>query len=58
MSRLSFKQCRQPIKFDDKHISRRTGKKILLDIDTDDEPHDCPIWKNNSQQQQKSDQSQ
>jgi hypothetical protein len=51
MSSLSRKQCGQPITFDNKHISQRTGKKIPLDIDTD-EPHDCPALRNGQQQQQ------
>jgi hypothetical protein len=37
--------CGKPIKFDDKWVSERTGKKIPLDADTE-EPHDCPVWKN------------
>ena len=49
-SLLSCRQCGKPIKFDDKHISERSGKKIPLDLDTD-EPHDCPVWKNGQQQQ-------
>jgi hypothetical protein len=43
--------CGKPIKFDDKWISERTGRKIPLDVDTD-EPHDCPVRRSNSQQQQ------
>jgi hypothetical protein len=31
-------------------ISQKTGKKIPLDIETN-EPHDCPVRKNNTQQQ-------
>jgi hypothetical protein len=46
---LYCKQCDEPIKFDDEHTSERTGKKIPLDIDTD-EPHDCSVWR--SQQEQ------
>jgi hypothetical protein len=38
---IASKLCRVPIKFDDKHVSQRTGKKIPLDFDTE-EPHDCP----------------
>ena len=34
-------QIGQPITFDNKHISQRTGKKIPLDVDTQ-EPHNCP----------------
>ena len=50
MSSLSCRLCGEPIKFNDKHISERSGKKIPLDIDTE-EPHDCPVW-NGSQQYQ------
>jgi hypothetical protein len=45
------RQCGKPIKFDDKWISERTGRKIPLDVDTE-EPHDCPVRRSNSQQQQ------
>ena len=31
MSSLACRQCGQPIKFDDKRVSQRTGKKIPLD---------------------------
>ena len=41
MSSISCRQCGQPITFDNKHISQRTGKKIPLDVDTQ-EPHNCP----------------
>jgi hypothetical protein len=44
---LSCRQCGKPITFDNKHISQRTGKKIPLDVETN-EPHDCPA---RSQQQ-------
>ena len=44
------RQCQNPIKFNDKYISQRTGKKIPLDVDTN-EPHDCPVMKNGQQQQ-------
>jgi hypothetical protein len=37
------------ITFDNDLISERTGKKISLDVDTE-EPHDCHVWKSNSQQ--------
>jgi hypothetical protein len=47
-SSLSCNLCGQPITFDNKHISHRTGKKIPLDVDTD-EPHDCPEWKGSQQ---------
>ena len=33
-SSLSCKFCGEPITFDDKHISQRTGKKIPLDVET------------------------
>jgi hypothetical protein len=48
---LSCKLRGEPIKFDDKHISERTGKKIPLDIETN-EPHDCPVRRDQPQQQQ------
>jgi hypothetical protein len=48
---LSCRLCGEPIKFDDKHISKTTGKKTPLDADTD-EPHDCPAWRSSNNQQQ------
>jgi hypothetical protein len=42
MMSLLCRLCGEPIKFDDKRVSERTGKKIPLDIETN-EPHDCPI---------------
>jgi hypothetical protein len=42
--------CNKPITFDNKHISQRTGKKIPLDIETN-EPHDCPARRDQPQQQ-------
>ena len=48
---LLCRLCGEPIKFDDKHISERTGKRIPLDVDTE-EPHNCSVWKSSSQQQQ------
>ena len=42
---LLCRLCGERIKFDDKHISERTGKRIPLDVDTE-EPHDCPARKN------------
>ena len=42
------RQCGQPITFDDKHISQRTGKKIPLDVETN-EPHDCPAHRQQTQ---------
>jgi hypothetical protein len=50
-SSLSCRQCGQPIIFDDKHVSQRTGKKIPLDPGTN-EPHDCPVRRDQLQQQQ------
>jgi hypothetical protein len=47
---LVCRQCGQPITFDNKHISQRTGKKIPLDPGTN-EPHDCPIRRDQPQQQ-------
>jgi hypothetical protein len=41
--------CGERIKFDDKHISQRTGKRIPLDVDTE-EPHDCPARREQQQQ--------
>jgi hypothetical protein len=41
---LHCKQCDEPIKFDDEHISERTGKKIPLDLDTDNS-HNCSVWR-------------
>lgn len=40
----------QPITFDNKRISQRTGKKIPLDPETN-EPHDCPVRRDQPQQQ-------
>jgi hypothetical protein len=51
MSNILCRQCQNPIKFDDKHVSQRTGKKIPLDIETG-EPHDCPVRRDQPQQQQ------
>jgi hypothetical protein len=48
---LSCRLCGEPIKFDDKYVSHRTGRKVPLDVDTD-EPHDCPVWTNGHQQSQ------
>ena len=50
-SSLTCRQCNQPITFDNKHISQRTGKKIPLDPTTN-EPHDCPVRRDNLQPQQ------
>ena len=49
-SLLSCRLCGNPIKFDDKHVSQGTGKKIPPDIDTE-ELHDCPVWKGSQQYQ-------
>jgi hypothetical protein len=54
---LLCRLCGERIKFDDKHISERTGKKIPLDVDTE-EPHECPAWKEQQQQGQQSQQQQ
>ena len=51
MSSLSCRLCGQPITFDNQHISQRTGKKIPLDPGTN-EPHDCPVRRDQPQQQQ------
>jgi hypothetical protein len=45
---LACRQCGQPITFDNKHISQKTGKKIPLDPDTN-EPHDCPVRRDQPQ---------
>jgi hypothetical protein len=42
MSSLTCRQCGQPITFDNKHISQRTGKKIPLEVETND---CCPARK-------------
>jgi hypothetical protein len=49
---LVCRQCGQPITFDNKHISQRTGKKIPLDVETN-EPHDCPVREDQQQQGQR-----
>jgi hypothetical protein len=50
-SSILCRQCNQPITFDNKHISQRTGKKIPLDVETN-EPHDCPVRRDQPQTQQ------
>lgn len=50
MSSLSCRQCGEPITFDSKHISQKTGKKIPLDVATN-EPHDCPVRREQQQSQ-------
>ena len=57
MSSLVCRQCGQPITFDNRHISQRTGKKIPLDVETN-EPHDCPVKRDQPQQQLQGQQSQ
>jgi hypothetical protein len=54
---LLCRLCGERIKFDDKHISERTGKKLPLDVDTE-EPHDCPARKEQQQQSQQIQQTQ
>ena len=46
---LLCRLCGERIKFDDKHVSERTGKRIPLDVDTE-EPHDCPARRDQQQQ--------
>jgi hypothetical protein len=50
LSSLACRQCGQPITFDSKHISQRTGKKIPLEVETN-EPHDCPARREQQQAQ-------
>ena len=57
MSNLSCRQCGQPITFANKHISQRTGKKIPLDIATN-EPHDCQVRGDQQRQQVQQSQTQ
>jgi hypothetical protein len=38
------KYCDAEITFDDRHTSQRIGKKIPLDVETE-EPHKCAVWK-------------
>jgi hypothetical protein len=57
MSSILCRQCQNPTKFDDKHISQRTGKKVPLGVETN-EPHDCPVRRDQQQQVQQSYQSQ
>jgi hypothetical protein len=47
---LASKTTENQSSFDDKHISERTGKKIPLDLDTE-EPHNCPVRRSQQQQQ-------
>jgi hypothetical protein len=51
MSSVVCRLCGQPITFNNKHVSQKTGKKIPLDVDTQ-EPHDCPIRRDQQQQGQ------
>ena len=46
---LLCRLCNQQITFDNKHKSQRTGKKIPLDPGTN-EPHDCPVRRDQPQQ--------
>ena len=55
MSSILCIQCNQPITFDNKHISQKTGKKIPLDPGTN-EPHDCPVRRDQPPMQQQSQQ--
>jgi hypothetical protein len=55
MSSLACKTCGGPIKFDDKHVSQRTGKKVPLDVETG-ERYDCPAQRDQQQQGQQSQQ--
>jgi hypothetical protein len=51
MSKSSFCYlCGKPIKFDNEYINEKTGKKILLDAETN-EPHNCPVRSQQEQQQ-------
>jgi hypothetical protein len=50
LSSIVCRQCGKPITFDSKHISQRTGKKIPLDVETN-EPHDCPARREQAQAQ-------
>lgn len=50
--KLHCNLCDEPIKFDGEHISERTGKKIPLDLETD-EPHDCPVWRSEQHKQRR-----
>ena len=38
---LYCRLCNAEITFSDEYVSERTGKKIPLDLETE-EPHDCP----------------
>jgi hypothetical protein len=51
MSDITCRQCGQPITFDNKHFSQKTGKKTPLDVETN-EPHDCPVRRDQPLQQQ------
>jgi hypothetical protein len=48
---LLCRLCGVRIKFDGKHISEITDKRIPLEVDTE-EPHDCPVRKSQQQVQQ------
>jgi hypothetical protein len=51
MSSVVCRLCGQPITFNNKHVSQKTGKKIPLDVDAQ-EPHDCPVHRDQQQQGQ------
>ena len=51
-STLQCRRCGQAIKFDDRHVSQKTGKKIPLDAQTG-QRHDCPALAQPQQPQQK-----
>jgi hypothetical protein len=57
-SSILCRQCNQPITFDNKYISQITGKKIPLDPVRTNEPHDCPVRRDQPQQGQQSYQQQ
>ena len=50
-STVQCKRCQHPIKFDDRHVSQKTGKKIPLDAQTG-QRHDCPALPPQQPQQQ------
>ena len=50
-STLLCRRCQNPIKFDDKRVSQKTGKKIPLDAETG-QRHDCPALPQQEQQPQ------
>jgi hypothetical protein len=50
-STLQCRRCGQAIKFDDRHVSQKTGKKIPLDAQTG-QRHDCPALSKEQSQSQ------